>query len=186
MVPPDPPLSCKEGCNWCCSLVVEVTVVEVFALARYLRLTRPPEEIAILVERIGDILKARAQGQSPYCALLQDGRCSIYDRRPLSCFGWNSYDAAPCQAYAEGDKSSLTPCDINLKVIADAVTYGLLEGVALRGLSGKCVELMAALRTVLLDPGVEARWLQGDTQGFIALEVTWPQACPGLPIARES
>ena len=34
---PDRPLACKEGCHWCCCLVVEVTAVEVFAIARHLR-----------------------------------------------------------------------------------------------------------------------------------------------------
>jgi Fe-S-cluster containining protein len=160
-LPPSRPIACKEGCAWCCRLHVTLTVPEVIAIADYLRATLPATELESLKARVTE-LDQETHGLNPWqrartglpCALLVEGRCSVYPVRPLACRGWNSYDAARCeqgvlalQAYGP----QLYACS--------TVRLGMRQGLGQAGLSGADLELTAALRIALENPDVAKQYL---------------------------
>jgi uncharacterized protein len=72
--------ACRSGCDGCCQ--VRLTVFEVEAA--------PLRDALAELERADPDTRARVrrQGRDPdasACALLVDGRCSVYDQRPLIC-----------------------------------------------------------------------------------------------------
>jgi hypothetical protein len=160
-LPPDKPLACREGCHWCCSLEVAVTPPELFHIARLLRERLYEAEIAALVTSIDGVLAERQDGKRPYCALLKDGRCSVYKDRPLMCQGWNSHDAGACEQYAVTGRGG-TPVYLPQRDAAVSVVQGVLQGLSRVGLSGKNLELMSALKRALESPDLEERYLAGE------------------------
>src|SRR5438876_474076 len=77
---------------------------EVLRIAAYIRQSFTSEEQSALKERL-DRLDDHVHGMMPWeraterlpCAMLVEGRCSIYPVRPFPCMGWNSLDAGKCK-----------------------------------------------------------------------------------------
>jgi len=175
-----PQVACQEGCAWCCFLPASAWPMELFAIAAWLEERRGPEPLAELRERLraavaeADRQRAAAPTRARRlpCPLLADGRCSAYEVRPAACVGWNSADAAPCQAYAEGDDEAHGTVDPFRFFSARAVSEGAAAAVADRGGPtfdgdgnghGGAVDLAAGLLAVLeLGPRkAAAAWLAG-------------------------
>src|SRR3569623_3215541 len=98
----DRPVACHDGCAHCCYQAVGVSVPEALALEAYVRATRSPaerEELAARVRQADQRTRGltSAQRLSPElpCPFLEvaDGRCTVYEARPLACRGTNSLDA---------------------------------------------------------------------------------------------
>lgn len=73
--------ACREGCSACCHQRISVFAIEADAIR---------DALAELAVRAPEIrARVRAQADDPdaqhHCALLIDGRCSIYPARPLIC-----------------------------------------------------------------------------------------------------
>ncbi len=100
---PQGSIACKSGCDHCCHQIVGVTAPEVLAIFEHLKQTRTDVELAELKAHVARLYE-RAQGLPSHerfspehpCVFLRDGRCSIYDARPLACRGVNSLDADDC------------------------------------------------------------------------------------------
>jgi hypothetical protein len=165
---PPPPLACREGCDWCCYFPVGTNVPEVARIAAYLRQTLPPEELAALRERVGRLAEERrAQASSARggarlpCALLAEHRCVAYPVRPLTCRGFNSRDAHPCELAATSRGRIDVPLYVPQQRLTTFALDGVIAGLAQAGLPADRLELTAALRVVLEDPGAVERWLAG-------------------------
>lgn len=108
-----------EGCSACCHISVVVGDVEAEAIGEAVRVKpsmkaakRQPEDVA---EHFG----------SP-CTFLQDGRCSIYDSRPIACMLHHSLGADPsmCSVSIDPAESFVPTVDLRAFWIACAlVTY---------------------------------------------------------------
>jgi hypothetical protein len=160
-LPPERPVACKEGCSWCCVIVVQTTIPEVLRMARHLRQTLTENQLLDLRRRIDEVLAERQQGRRVPCPLLRHDRCSVYPVRPFYCWGWNSHDARRCQTYAETGLGT-TPVYPPQKEIADGVAQGVIQGLGQVGLSGQKVELLRALRIALDTPNAEEHYLAGE------------------------
>ncbi len=165
-----PPASaCKEGCDWCCHLTVGVGVPELIRIVDYLRRTLSAEEFAALRERVRQLdaqrreLKSARRGDPrlPY-ALLVNHRCAAYPVRPLTCHGFNSRDASRCERFVTAPGTTTVPLYAPQMRLATFVLDGMTAGLAEAGLAGERLELTAALRIVLEDPGAVERFLAGE------------------------
>ncbi|MSP13560.1 MAG: YkgJ family cysteine cluster protein [Chloroflexi bacterium] len=164
-----PTPACHAGCYWCCYQRVDVTPVEVLAIADYLRSQWAPDELAALQQRIA-VLDVKSRGlnneqrfllRQP-CALLRDGLCSIYAVRPFPCRALNMLDAQVCRdALTSGTlpngPSERIQLDVNF-----ATQIGIDAAIQRLHLDNTPLELTAALRIALEQPDARERWQHGE------------------------
>lgn len=171
-------VACQAGCAHCCYQAVGVSVPEVLALEAHVRATRSPEQreaLAARVRQADDRTRGltSAQRLSPDlpCPFLEDGRCGVYEARPLACRGTNSLDAQACAellherearaAFVAGDRTF--PCYLEPVRAFHALSAGLQLALdELHGLETHPLELTAAMRILFDDPArVADEWLAG-------------------------
>ena len=164
-------LACASGCAFCCYHPVDITPPEAFAIAAYLQtaLTAAAGDttyarIAAQADRISGLsYEEHAQARVP-CALLVDGRCSVYPCRPFACRAWNSTSAARCETiFTHGNPvTMLPPLDMHTYEAVWDVAHGVTEGLQQSRLDGKSYELHSILQRVLETPEAAQRWAQGE------------------------
>jgi Fe-S-cluster containining protein len=115
------PSACSEGCSYCCHVNVDATVGEVVAIARQLRgdadlLERLRAHVAVVGAMTDD---DRWRAKVP-CFFLSNGRCSIYDVRPLRCRAFHSYSLDACRDAFAGNEPDL-PTSESLERACDEV-----------------------------------------------------------------
>jgi len=79
-----PYIACKQGCDSCCHMKVELTNVEAERIAKATGILAQPLRVSTSNsdEKFAGIP----------CPFLKDHKCSIYDDRPLTCRGHASFD----------------------------------------------------------------------------------------------
>jgi hypothetical protein len=163
--------ACTTGCTFCCHLPVDVTVPEALCLAVYLRQTLSPEALVTLRERIAATAakihslsyEDHTQARIP-CALLLDGSCMAYAKRPFACRAWNSTSRDCCEAiFQHGDPiTMLPPLDMLAYAAVWELAQGLMDRLKQARLDCHTYELHSILLRVLEIPDVAERWLQHD------------------------
>jgi len=153
--------ACAPGCFFCCYLPVDVLAPEAFRIAAYLQQTRSPAELTELVYRLGTY-GPHALGTRP-CVFLSQGRCSIYEVRPMVCRGYNSLSKERCEAYYYDASVDLTGTkDRVAGRLAEAMEDGVIAGLNALGLNAQWYDLPSALlRALETDDGLE-RWARGE------------------------
>ena len=155
---------CAAGCSWCCHLMLIVDAPTVLQVAATVS-TWPPLRLAEVKSKIAAY---RADNYAvntvprPPCPLLVDGKCSVYQIRPLVCRAHNSTDVTPCRlryggldAAIEGE---LAPLEAKV-----AVEDGLASALkTLRLDHGFGLEFTTALGIALDDPDATRRWVSGE------------------------
>jgi hypothetical protein len=159
---------CAAGCYFCCYTPVQITTPEALTLAEELRRSRSPDEFSTLRERVaGHEQKIRPLSLDGHllaripCALLVDGRCSVYEARPIACRGLNSPSRAGCEASFRGAVNTII-VDAHAFVAASGVAEGFTQGTSQTGLVSGHYELHSALLRALDDPDATDRWLRGE------------------------
>ena len=174
-------LACRAGCSLCCSLRVDVFAHEIFLIADYIRAHFSAEMLSSLKTRLATHA-AQVLPLTPFdhatrnvaCPLLRDdGRCSIYEARPLSCRRHHSMDFAACQFTYDH------PSDLEFPGAHDVGLFCTLTE-ALRQTGGvyaeygfdiTIYELGTALAEALDDAASWTRWHEGG-QAFVNASVT--------------
>lgn len=79
-----PYIACKQGCDSCCHMKVELTNVEAERIAKATGISAQPLRVSTSNsdEKFAGIP----------CPFLKDHKCSIYEDRPLTCRGHASFD----------------------------------------------------------------------------------------------
>jgi Fe-S-cluster containining protein len=171
-------VACKPGCDHCCYQSVGVTTPEALAIVEHLRQTLSEqalgaraEHIRAARERTRGLSSAERYSPEHPCPFLEQGQCSIYEVRPLSCRGMNSLDAEECRnnlrdpkaraAFLEtgaGTRSFMEPIRA-----FHAVSAGLQLSLSeLFGLDMRPLDLTAAMHELLSDTGsITEQWLAG-------------------------
>lgn len=176
------PVDCKRGCSSCCTLKVEITPDEVFALQAELEATL---DIASLAEAKAHALEvdARGRGLPPgeryllrlFCPVLDQasGACRGHASRPAACQGYLALDHRRCEASSRGIATEiLSPTSSGL--IRDAVMAAQIIVLREAGLDQSRGELSASLAAAWADHNAERRWLAGG------------RAFPSVPLAEAS
>jgi Fe-S-cluster containining protein len=140
---------------------VDVLAPEAFRIAAHLRQTRSPGELAGLVYRLG------AHGRHDFgarpCVFLADGRCSIYEVRPLVCRGYNSLSKERCEAFYNDASVDLKGTkDVVAGRLAEAMEEGVIAGLNAFGLDAQWYELPSAVLRALETIDGPARWARGE------------------------
>jgi Fe-S-cluster containining protein len=78
-------LACRPGCAGCCQVWLTVSPVEAAAMRAALA-SLSDAEIRAIAERGQREHEREARGEPPRCAMLDaEGRCGVYEARPLVC-----------------------------------------------------------------------------------------------------
>jgi Fe-S-cluster containining protein len=159
---------CQAGCTSCCYLMVLGTPYEVLSIARYLLETKTQAEIEGLKQRLLKLSEVpldptlRLKAKMP-CALLENGRCSIYEHRPSLCRMTLSQSRAACDSCLQEGSGSIPYIEQPSKIAAVmqmGIDYAL---IARRNLSTEGAELSRALLIALRDyEGALTSWLAGE------------------------
>jgi hypothetical protein len=164
------PVNCTRGCGVCCTLTIDVTPDEAFALVEYIE-TLPAGTVAEIKAR-ALAADARGHGLEPLARHRQQIACPVQDpatlaclghaARPTPCQGYLSLDVKRCEAVHAGtgqDVPQPTAANMLTNVVSHTRSYALEDAGAPR----QSLELTAALVAAWGDPEAERRWLAGET-----------------------
>jgi hypothetical protein len=165
------PVACARGCGSCCTLTIQASPDEVFALRTYLERKLSPEDLAALVTR-AHAADAVGHGVAPlarhrlrlYCPVLDPAthECLGHAARPSGCQAYLSLNLAQCHADHSNPPQPIAQ-PVATALLRDVVTAArdaVLEGI---GAPRQSLELTAALVAAWGEPDAEARWLSGET-----------------------
>jgi Fe-S-cluster containining protein len=154
--------ACAPGCFFCCYLPVDVLAPEAFRIAAHLQQTHSPGELAELVYQLG-AHSQQAFGTRP-CVFLAQGRCSIYEVRPMVCRGYNSLSKERCEAFYHDASVDLKGTkDRVAGRLAEAMEEGVIAGLTALGLDAQWYELPSAVLRALETTNGPTRWARGET-----------------------
>jgi Fe-S-cluster containining protein len=173
-----PVAACSAGCGWCCHQQVGISVPEAVRIAAHIA-AQPEAERTAFEERVlntdkrtrGQTTLERAQARIACAFLGVDGRCMIYGVRPLRCRGVYSVDKDFCIAcYDDFESMRAKLQDGTLKPaflegpeeVFDSALSGVLDVLArFAPKTLVALEMVAAVATLIKDPGMAKRWLAG-------------------------
>jgi hypothetical protein len=169
IVPPDEPIACGPGCAYCCNLKVVVSAPEAIQIAEWLRARLDDGALADLRTRVvatddrthGMTVEQRLKARIP-CPLLASDLCFVHEVRPLACRGGNSYDADVCRQSIETPGSAAEFRFYRPQVaINESLRAGMSTAATANQLDGSILELIAALRLLLVRPELADEWGAG-------------------------
>jgi len=150
---------CKPGCSYCCSLRVAAMPAEVFVIARHMK-QLPDEALASIIQKLTIHAEAaRGLGTEEYflpCALLVNGKCSIYALRPAMCRKYLSMDVEECKK-----PDACAPENREMVMKSSALIFGTTQAYTKAKLETKNHELGQALLVALTEPSAEEKWYRG-------------------------
>lgn len=104
------PRACAPGCAHCCHFPVGVRAAETLRLAAAVAAV-PALAARVLAAADATATATWTQLVGVPCPLLVDGRCAVYDARPLPCRALASRDADACAAALRGAPVATSPRD---------------------------------------------------------------------------
>jgi Fe-S-cluster containining protein len=166
---PTAQVACHDGCHWCCHLKVSVTAPEVFALVAYLENSAPQAVRERVKARAAELAQdprifssdAKAEAHIPCAMLTEQGGCSVYAARPLTCRGYNALDSESCRRMLDDDQEFVASNEAWARECA-AESLGFLAAIGDAGLPAELLELTSALHIALSEPNALQRWLAGE------------------------
>lgn len=161
-------VACRPGCDFCCRVPMGVQAHEVFLVAEHIRGQFSPEELAGVIARTGAHReRLAAMKPSDYaqlfeaCALLKDGRCTVYAARPEVCRAHHSSNAQVCADYLQDQSVDLEKAYIPaLRGRMFAVMLGIDQGFAEAEFDTAAYDFGAALHEALTNDLCIELWAQ--------------------------
>ena len=157
-------VACGADCAYCCYVPrVLVTLPE---LARILEQVQawPVDHLDALKTRLAAHVRAQLDvslpAAKPPCPLLADGRCSLYEVRPLVCRGQHAYDVQECKIHCETGAGETTQLTVVLDTVRGA-TSGVVTAFEEMGTRVGVLDLSRALLLALENPKVVAQAASG-------------------------
>ena len=165
------PVACARGCGCCCTLTIQASPDEVFALRDQLERSLAPAALAALQAR-AIAADGRGHGVPPlerhrlriFCPVLDPAThdCLGHVARPSGCQGYLSLNLRQCQA-DHANPSQPVEQPVAAGLLRDVVAAARDEVLAASGAPRQSLELTAALVAAWAEPDAEARWLGGET-----------------------
>jgi Fe-S-cluster containining protein len=164
-----PKLGCKDGCAYCCYQSVEVTIPEAILVAANLADPADPRRSTVMetARALKGLTEQKRRRTGRPCPLLVDGKCSVYDDRPLMCRGFFAAESAHCRAAHTAATTGGPDAPVEMFPLAQYFVLG--DQAGLRGilkdmrLQYDLVELTQAVAALIEDPSLIDSWLAGET-----------------------
>jgi hypothetical protein len=165
------PLACQPGCDLCCYNQVELTAPEALRIGSFLADRFPPDSLRLLLERVAGFRDRQAgktkeqlaalRAEFP-CPLLAEGRCSVYEVRPLMCRAMHSLEVAACRQEFTHPGLSAVQFYGHRHIIPVSLSQGLVDACLALGYQPGPVGLIWAIETYFSHPALAERWLAGE------------------------
>ncbi len=160
-------VACQAGCDACCHGLVGVTAHEVLIAAQFIQTHFSPVELEAVITRTAAqrdafadrSLQERTALKRP-CALLREGRCSIYDARPEACRSHHSTNAAACRTNLELGREEINVYVEGVRGRMFAIMLAIDHAAEECGFDERTYDFGSALFEALTDSLCVARWLQ--------------------------
>ncbi|MDB6166403.1 MAG: putative zinc-or iron-chelating protein [Lacunisphaera sp.] len=161
-------VACRDGCDFCCRVPVDVQAHEVFFAANHIQVHFSPAALLEVIDKLAAhrvrvaALAAgeRATSRSP-CALLVAGSCSVYAGRPEACRSHHTSDAAVCEANMADPAVNLSKVYIPaLRARMFAVMLGLDEAIEAAGYDERSYDFGSALHEALTNSLCLMLWMR--------------------------
>ncbi len=161
-------VACRDGCDFCCRVPVDVQAHEVFFAADHIQVHYSPEALAGVIARLA-VHRARiaafAEGgrdaSREACALLLTGSCTIYAGRPEVCRSHHTSDAAVCEAHMGDPSVDITKVYIPaLRSRMFAVMLGIDDAMEASGYDDRSYDLGSALHEALTNGLCLSMWMR--------------------------
>jgi Fe-S-cluster containining protein len=163
------PIDCRAGCSSCCTLKVEITPDEAFALMAELddnldavALDDARARASENDRRGRDLPPKQRQLLRLFCPVLDraTGACRGHAGRPAPCQGCLALDRKCCEAASRGEEVPIVE-PVASGLIRDAVMAAQVIVLEDAGFDQTRIELSAGLLAAWADPAAEQRWLGG-------------------------
>ena len=159
-------VACRKGCSHCCMNLVTVSPVEVLALAEHIK-SRP--DAADLMEKtriaaadvpVNDVASRKSM-RLPCPLLDNQGACSVYDARPLTCRAYASFDLAACIDDIENGHADV-PVAMGAQQNRLLIMLALSAAMRDADLPFGQYELISGLNIALHIDDAAERWMSGE------------------------
>lgn len=159
--------ACKKGCSYCCAIEAFARPVEIFSVARFVRLAAQHRMLGNIDTFTAKL--RRVYGEDPEeryrkrkeCPFLFDGGCAVYAVRPLMCRFFVSRDPDRCIRFSQGSEDDVRYEQIRVIAVV-ACGRGLSASLGAKGILDGSYSLVGGVAKVLRVPDLEARWLRGE------------------------
>ncbi len=161
-------VACRDGCDFCCRVPVDVQAHEVFFAANHIQVHFTPAALSGLITRLAAHRSrvaafpegTRANSRQP-CELLHNGSCSIYAGRPEACRAHHTSNAAVCEAHMTDPAVDLAKVYIPaLRARMFAVMLGMDEAIEAAGYDDRSYDFGSALHEALTNSLCLVRWMR--------------------------
>ncbi len=162
------PPACHIGCHFCCYSPVTVTPPEAMTIARRLKETLNGKQLKKFQRKIREKVQqikgktwAEHADKKIACSLLgDDGKCSIYEFRPVMCRSWSSMNKKHCEkSFNTGWSKGEVLNNPVVKDVGNQILSGQIEALRHEGLEAGDFELNEAIYTALKHSHPELEYL---------------------------
>jgi len=190
---PDEPIACRAGCDHCCHRVVFATALEAMDVMAHIYVHFSDEQKAELTTRLNAYVAAVGPQMGHDlnslrvpCPMLEEGRCSVYDSRPLACRSQVSLNVPTC-IEARNDPSRSFPTSEPESALGKAAQQGLASGMIASGLWSEPRDFARVVALVLADPSLGSLYMSGRPIFELCAPVVEPTGTSEVdPIARKT
>lgn len=160
-------IACQAGCCYCCYLKVDAQPAEVFLVADYIRKHFSKEERQEVLakadenrRKIEPLTAAQHMGANIPCALLREGRCSVYSARPGLCRAFHAQRVQTCKdSFEQPHRLDLPHSQIpQIQMALSLARNGVEQAYADAGYDSRPYDLNSALHEALSKEQPESRW----------------------------
>jgi Fe-S-cluster containining protein len=168
-----PKLGCANGCSHCCHLRVVAFPHELITIYLHIKLKFEKNHAKAIFERIRNQYEI-VQNMSieehfttnVECPLLENGRCSVYEVRPVACAGYHSGTEEACRISNEnpeilGTDSGGIPMLYGIQEMSSLQNSAIKQVIDSKGDDSEQYELIKGLFKIFSDPTVNQRWIRG-------------------------
>lgn len=161
-------IACRRGCSHCCYNLVTASAPELSYLADHIK-SLPGEESAAIQNRVheaagkvaGMDTSERIAAHVPCPLLGEDGACSVYEQRPMSCRAFVSFDVDACISEISG-KDVAVPSGPNGQTQRLLLIIAFKRALMEKGRDIASLEMIAGLNKVLTTPDAMDKWTEGE------------------------
>ncbi len=166
-------IGCSNGCSHCCQLRVVAFPHELIAIYLHIKFsfTKARSDAAIArvksqFAKIKDMSMEQHFVTNVECPLLENGRCSVYEVRPIACAGYHSVTEERCRYSNEhpeivGTETGGIPMVLEIQDSSGAQVGAISQVINAHNDDVTQYELIRGLNAIAVDPSVNQKWMRG-------------------------